>query len=326
MNINKFYSQIIKTYQQPETKDNHLVPQFLLRNFCHNNPNESIYLNTFTNKKAHPKIKNGKANFKNKFSNQIIFNDSLEKYFSNIENLSAPLIKKMAQFSNQYLKYTISSLNNYNINNYVNNLHCFQFNNQDIDNICKLYSSIFIRILMNSSLNDTQILQKDTLINEVSNNVLKQLFSCNNEENIKIINSLNNFKKKLINVDSNHFIQSFNEFYYEHSNAKTLLLDYLKSCFLNNKVVLISWEAAVLPISNSLPFSWINKILYLPISANSILYIDQNIDNNNYSYIQNNSIEIIKQYRDYIENNAYEFLYYDKGMAEIRGDYSLFKY
>lgn len=327
MTTDNFYSQIMAEYVEPETKDNHFIPQFLLRNFCKNPVSESIYLNTLTNKKSHAKIKNNKIKFKNKFSKQVIFNDSLEKYFGTLETIAAPLIKRMHDFSRIKLKYNLLDLNaECIINSHITDMDYFKFTNKEKEALSNLYISIFIRILMNSTMKNTNLMQSATLLNEVSNNVFKQLFSNNIEDNIKTLNSLNNFKNTLLNIQPEHLIQSFNDFYYYNSKAKNQVLNYLYNAFLTNKVVLISWDCAILPIANSLPFSWQNKVMYLPVSANSILYVDNSINCLNMNYIKNNTFHILSEYRTYIHQNAYEFFYYDKSMAELRQDYHNFKY
>ena len=326
MDTTNFHQQIFTPYVPPTTKENHLIPQFLLRNFCKTPVKESIYLNTLTNKKSHAKIKNGKIIFKNKFSQKFIFNNTLETNLGILETKSAPLIKRLHDFSHSKLKCDFSGLNGSSINCIVTDINFFKYTKEDKKDIANLYISIFIRLLMNSTMNKTNLITAENLLNTVSSNVYKQLFSNNTEDTIKVINSLNNFKRNLQNTDSEHFIQLFNEFYFFNSNAKEKVFDFIYNSFLQSKVVLVTWDCAILPIANSLPFSWQNKVMYLPVSANSILYIDDSIDRLSYNYIQSNSFQIIKEYRLHIENNAYEFLYYDTSMAQLRNDYSIFKY
>lgn len=61
-------------------------------------------------------------------------------------------------------------------------------------------------------------------------------------------------------------------------------------------------------------------------NANSILYVDNSINCLNIDYIKNNTFHILSEYRTYIHQNAYEFFYYDKSIAELRQDYHNFKY
>jgi hypothetical protein len=321
-----FYTEIKKPYVPPVTKNNHLIPQFLLRNFCKIPTSNSIYLNTQTNRKLHPNVKEGKSYFPGKFSRNFIFNNDLETSFGKIENLAAPLIKTLDNFSKQYLISDFKDLGIIDtINATVTNLSHFSFTSKNFDTLANLYVSILIRLNMDESLKKSFLIQNEYLINKISNNILQNMSTKKLAPLDTDINNLNNLKSLLIDIEPNHLIQVFNDFYYSNSLAKTSILDYLKKAFFMGNVVLITWDVALLPISNSLPFSWDNKIMYLPVSANSILYVDNNIDSTKFQHIKANTYLILKEYRLYIEEHGYEFLYYDKSMAEIRKDYGNFR-